>query len=256
MVLGVEPLCCTWQSCARLGGRGSSPALLPPSTGRPSLTRSISAVAFGGVTSGRGRLPSALLSSFIPYSQQDACFVTPVPPPEQLWSLLQRQQEVTTTPGPHPSGAARKETRLSLNPAVPRCRWIPRQSPSGSIGRPAPAGPPEATRGRALCQACLPGTRVCALRSCTAHWSFICDFQTSDSSAGATATSGLTDVRKSRHGAKVHEFWLGKTSRLGNLDIWEPPSMPSQALSQEDGRTAMVRTSLERQDLFYFRLRL
>lgn len=137
MVLRVEPLRCTWQSCARLGGRGSSPALLPPSTGRPSLTRSISAVAFGGVTSGRGRLPSALLSSFIPYSQQDACFVTPVPPPERLWSLLQRQQEVTTTPGPHPSGAARKETRLSLNPAVPRYRWIPRQSPSGSIGRPA-----------------------------------------------------------------------------------------------------------------------
>lgn len=98
------------------------------------------------------------------------------------------------------------------------------------------------------------GTRARALRSHTAHWSFICDFQTSDSSVGATATSGLTDVRKSRHGAKVHKFWLGKTSRLGNLDIWEPPSVPSQALSQEGGRTRMVRMSLDRQGCIYFQL--
>ena len=66
--------------------------------------------------------------------------------------------------------------------------------------------------------------------------------------------SGLTDVRKSRHGAKVHEFWLGRTFRLGNLDIWEPPSVPSQALSQEGGRTRMVRTLLDRQGCIYFQL--
>lgn len=66
--------------------------------------------------------------------------------------------------------------------------------------------------------------------------------------------SGLTDVRKSRHEAKVHEFWLGKTSRLGNLDIWELLSVPLQGPSQEGGRTRMVRTSLGWQGCVYFQL--
>ena len=79
-------------------------------------------------------------------------------------------------------------------------------------------------------------------------------FQASDSSVGATATSGLMVIRKSRHGAKVHKFWLGKTSRLGNLDIWEPPSVPSQGSSQEGGRTRIVRTPRRHQGCIYFQL--
>lgn len=65
--------------------------------------------------------------------------------------------------------------------------------------------------------------------------------QTSESSVGAAATSGLPDVRKSGHGASGHESWLGTTSRLGNLDIWEPLSVPLRALGQEGGRTSTAK---------------
>lgn len=211
--------------------------------------------------------PSAPFSPFIRYNQQDVRFITPAPPPSGFGPFSEGSG--TSPPGPQPSGAARNEPRLSLR--LQSCsdalrRWIPGQSPSGSTGRPArsrsPRDLPKTTRAPALCHARrgpsrfwgVLGTRARALRSRTAHRSFICDFQTSDSSVGATATSGLTDVRKSRHGAKVHKFWLGKTSRLGNLDIWEPPSVPSQALSQEGGRTRMVRMSLDRQGCIYFQL--
>lgn len=138
----------------------------------------------------------------------------------------------TSPPGPRPGGAARKETGLSpkLQPCSNACAdgFLHRVllAPPGDLPAAGPRGTsPRPPRAPALCHARRGPSRgrACALRSRTAHRSFICDFQTSDSSVGATATSGLTDVRKSRHGAKVHEFWLGKTSRLGNLDHMGAP---------------------------------
>lgn len=92
--------------------------------------------------------PSALFSSFIRYNEQDACFITPAPPPSGFGPFSKGSG--TSPPGPQPSGAARNEPRLSLR--LQSCsdalrRWIPGQSPSGSAGRPAhsrsPPGPPQ-----------------------------------------------------------------------------------------------------------------